>query len=108
MAANYEAKYGNVYYFGDFEEDTPLEIEFDKPVKAIRCPVQFAILGGDPPAPIDGTSFEGEEIKFPNIGGYPIKMTLGGTAGANCMIVVNEFGDAANAHYFDEVVPPTP
>lgn len=102
MSANYTKKHGNVYDFGDFESDTPKEIEFDKPVKEIRIPLAMAFLAGSTPSVYDSAAYDGDIMKFPNIGGYPIKFKVGGTAGNNCTIAVNEYGDAANEHYFDE------
>ena len=108
MAANFVSKHGNAYNFGTFAEDTPLDIEFDKPVKELRIPLTLVFLAGSAPSIYDATAFDGEVVKFPNIAGYPIKFKVGGTASNDCIIAVNEYGDAANEHYFDEVVPPSP
>lgn len=108
MAANFVSKHGNAYNFGTFEADTPLDIEFDKPVKELRIPLTLDFLAGSTPEVYDSSSYNGEIVKFPNIGGYPIKFKVGGTADNDCIIAVNEYGDVANEDYFEEVVPPTP
>ena len=46
MAANFIKKIGNSYNFGVFAADTPIEAEFDKPVKEIRVPLALDLLAG--------------------------------------------------------------
>lgn len=104
MAANFVKKIGNSYNFGVFAADTPIEAEFDKPVKEIRVPLAVDLLAGSVPEAFSSIP-EGGTIKFPNIAGYPIKMTLGGTATNNCLVEVVEYGDAANEDYFEVIEP---
>jgi hypothetical protein len=104
MAANYTRKIGNSYCFGTFEADTPIAAEFDKPVKELRVPLALDLLAGSTPA---AYSFipEGGTIRFPNIGGYPVKFLFGGTAANDCLAEVIEYGDAANTDYFKVIEP---
>lgn len=104
MAANYEKKIGASYNFGDFAADTPIEAEFDKPVKEIRVPLTLSLLAGSVPEFFTGIT-EGESLKFPNIGGYPIKFIFGGEASNPCMVDVIEYGDIANEDYFTPIIP---
>ena len=103
MAANYSKKVGASYDFGEFAADTPIEAEFDKPVKEIRVPLSISLLAGSTPEAFTQIP-ECGSLKFPNIGGYPIKFIFGGTTGNECLVDVIEFGDVANADYFDPIV----
>ena len=104
MAANYEKKIGASYNFGTFEADTPIEAEFDKPVKEIRVPLSLSLLAGSVPDFFTGIA-EGGSLKFPNVGGYPVKFMFGGDATNPCIVDVIEFGDVANEAYFDVIAP---
>ena len=104
MAANFLKKIGNSYNFGVFESDTPIEAEFDKPVKEIRVPLALDLLAGSMPEAFSHIP-EAGSVKFPNIGGYPVKFTFGGTATNTCLVDVVEYGDAANDDYFDVIEP---
>jgi hypothetical protein len=105
MAANYEARYGNSYYFGDFADaSTPIEADFGKPIKEIRIPLALELLTGSTPDKVTDIS-AGERIKFPNIGGYPGAFIFQGDASAECRIDVIEYGDVINADYFEPDIP---
>lgn len=104
MAANYVKKIGSSYNFGAFEADTPIEAEFDKPVKEIRVPLTLSLLAGSVPEFFTGIT-EGGSLKFPNIGGYPNKFIFGGEATNPCIVDVIEYGDAANEDYFAPIIP---
>lgn len=104
MAANFVKKIGNSYNFGVFQADTPIEAEFDKPVKEIRVPLSLDLIAGSQLEPFTYIP-EGGSVSFPNIGGYPIKFTFGGTAANNCLVDVVEYGDAANDDYFEVIEP---
>lgn len=102
--ATFESKSGASYNFGTFEADTPIEAVFDKPVKEIRVPLALDLLAGSVPEKITGIA-AGGSLRFPNIAGYPDTFIFSGEAASDCVVDVIEFGDAANAHYFDPVVP---
>ena len=104
MAANYVKKVGASYNFGTFAADTPIEAEFDKPIKELRVPLALGLLAGSLPELFTGIN-ECGSLKFPNIGGYPNKFIFSGEAANDCMVDVIEFGDVANEHYFDIITP---
>ena len=104
MAANYIKKIGASYNFGQFEADTPIEAEFDKPVKAIRVPLSLSLLAGSVPEAFTGLA-EGGSLEFPNIGGYPNKFLFSGETGNSCLVDVIEFGDVSNEDYFAVIEP---
>lgn len=107
MAANYVKKAGASYNFGTFEADTPIEAEFDAPVKEIRVPLSLGLLAGSLPELFTGID-SGASLKFPNIGGYPNKFIFSGEAANDCMVDVIEYGDVVNEHYFDVITPEEP
>ena len=104
MAANYVKKIGASYNFGTFAADTPIEAEFDKPVKELRVPLALGLLAGSLPELFTGIN-EGGSLKFPNIGGYPNKFIFSGESANDCMVDVIEYGDVANEQYFDVITP---
>lgn len=104
MAANYVKKVGASYNFGTFAAGTPIEAEFDKPVKEIRVPLALGLLAGSLPELFTGIN-EGGSLKFPNIGGYPSKFVFSGEAANDCTVDVIEYGDVVNENYFDVITP---
>lgn len=112
MAANYAVKVGSSYLFGSLTAGELNHMEFDRPVKKIRTPIE-TMIGAE----IDNTGvlidsmWAGGVLTFPNNAGYPIALdvVVSDSYGDDYYpLVVEEYGDVANEDYFDVIIPETP
>lgn len=104
MAANYKIKLGMTYLFGSLLTPDATHIEFDKPVKKLRAPAGVSFTYDN-----EGTDtifdyvIEGNEIEFPNNGGYPKEFDIlppNSFEGVDFPLSVVEYGDDTNPDYF--------
>ena len=111
MAANFKIKLGMSYLYGSLLSPDATHIEFDKPVKKLRAPAGVGLTYDN-----EGTDTvfdyanSGEEIEFPNIGGYPIALDIipgNDFSGDLFPLSVVEYGDVANPDYFKKIEPAT-
>ena len=113
MTVNYLARVGNIYNFGVFVADTPIDAEFDRPVKRLVSGVDLGIawtheVEGSPVTEMIMYYTAGTPIEFTNRGGYPLAVSFMGTADSPCALQVLEYGDDASADYFEAEEPEEP
>lgn len=109
MAANYKIKLGTSYLYGSLVGGQLNRMEFDKPVKKLRTPIE-TMLGAE----VDNNEvmfdqmWAGGVLTFPNKGGYPNAFDVAianDYSGDYFPLVVEEYGDQVNEHYFDPETP---
>ena len=109
MAANFKIKLGMTYLYGSLLSPAATHIEFDKPVKKLRAPAGVGLsYDNEGTDTIFDYANAGEEISFPNIGGYPVALDIippDSFTDELFPLSVVEYGDDANSDYFDPIIP---
>lgn len=109
MAENFKIKLGTSYLFGSLVGGSLNHMEFDRPVKKIRTPIE-TFIGAE----VDNndimidTMWPGGVLTFPNKAGYPKALDVAISddySGDYFPLVVEEYGDVANEDYFDPETP---
>lgn len=112
MAENFKIKLGTSYLYGSLVGGQLNHMEFDRPVKKLRTPIE-TLLGAE----VDNNEvmfdqmWAGGVLTFTNKGGYPIGFDVAISndySGDYFPLVVEEYGDIANEHYFDPEEPEQP
>lgn len=108
--ANYVSRCGNVYTFEDLVPNVAAVCIFDKPVKKVKFDlynseyaVNIVTLDEDFPVYIQEVK-HGDILDIPNMYGYPDRFTLNNPYSEEAVSVtiqVIEYGDSANANYYD-------
>ena len=109
MAANYKLKLGTSYLYGSLVGGSLNKMEFDRPVKKVRTPIETMIGATvDNNDVIIDQMWAGGVLDFPNKGGYPVALDVAISndyLGDYFPLVVEEYGDQANASYFEPETP---